>query len=131
LTATSAVDKVAARSSTTPERNDRRRVPMVVRRYRSVTSRMVSSWAVPRLKARRVGRPRTTSRKWVSSATSARQFSRERAPAERPMSAMKTGMTGRVTSMISADWRSTTALATSTAGGTVTASTTCGRYRAK
>jgi len=62
VTATSAVESVAARSRTTPERNDRRSVPMVVRRYRSVTSRIPASWALPRLKARRLGRPRTTSR---------------------------------------------------------------------
>lgn len=47
------------------------------------------------------------------------------------MSAMNTEMTGSVTSMITADSRSTTAVHASTATGTMTASTTWGRYRAK
>ena len=65
VTATRAVDSVAARSSTAPDRNESRRVPIVVRRYSSAASAIFGSWASPRLNARRVGRPRTTSRKWA------------------------------------------------------------------
>jgi hypothetical protein len=100
---------------------------MVVRRYRSVTSRMWDICALPRLKARRVGSPRTTSRKYAESPTSACQLARDRALADRPMSAMNTGTTGSVTAMIRADLRSTTALQMRTATGTVNARTTWGR----
>jgi hypothetical protein len=117
VAATTAVESVAARSRTTPERNDRRSVPMVVRRYRSVTSRIPVSWALPRLKARRLGRPRTTSRNQPDSPARASKLARARAPADRPMGAMNTGITGRVTAMSSAEVRSTAAVQHSTATG--------------
>jgi hypothetical protein len=92
---------------------------------------MWSVCAPPRLKARRVGSPRTTSRKYAESPTSACQLARDRALADRPIRAMNTGTTGSVTTMIRADFRSTTAVQNRTATGTVTARTTCGRYWAK
>ena len=65
VTATSATPSVAASSSTAPERNATRSVPIVARRYRSLDSAIASACAAPRLNARSVGRPRTTSRKCV------------------------------------------------------------------
>ena len=126
VTATSAVDSVVARSSTTPDRKASRSVPIVVARYWSVASAIFGIWAVPRLNARRVASPCTTSRKWADRPTRACQFARDRVAAERPTSTMKIGMRGRVTSMIAAEVRSTTAVRSRTAG-TVTASTTWGR----
>ena len=58
---------------------------LVVRRYRSVTSRIPASWALPRLKARRLARPRITSRNQPDSPARASKFARARAPADRPM----------------------------------------------
>ena len=54
-----------------PERNATRSVPIVARRYSSLTSSICSACAWPRLNARRVGSPRTTSRKCVASSRSA------------------------------------------------------------
>ena len=128
VTATSAVDSVVARSSTTPDRNASRSVPIVVTRYRSVASAIFGIWARPRLKARSVARPCTTSRKWADRPTRACQFARDRDAAERPTSTMKIGISGqrhehdRGRGAID-DQR----VQASTAAGTVTASTTCGR----
>ena len=63
-TATSAMPSVAASSSTAPDRKATRSVPIVARRYSSLTSRDALRLRAPRLNARSVGRPRTTSRKW-------------------------------------------------------------------
>ncbi len=53
----------------------------------------------PRLNARSVGSPRTTSRKWFESSASACQRSRARRSVWRPTSHMKTGTSGSVRSM--------------------------------
>ena len=78
-TATSAIPSVAASSRIEPERNATRSVPIVVRRYSSLTSAIRAVCARERLNARSVGSPRTTSRKWFESTASACQRSR-RAP---------------------------------------------------
>ena len=75
VTATRAMPRVAASSSTVPERNATRSVPIVARRYSSATRSICSTWAGPRLNARSVGSPRTTSRKCVASRASARRRS--------------------------------------------------------
>ena len=110
MTATSAVASVATRSSTAPDRNDTRSTCIVAARYSSLAAAIRSACAAPRLNARSVGSPRTTSRKWFESRASARHRARVRASVDRPISAMNTGISGSVTSMISADVRSTTAV---------------------
>ena len=107
VTATSATPRVAASSSTVPERKVRRSVPIVARRWRSLTSAMRAACAPPRLNERSVGRPRTTSRKSVDRQRSACQRSRVRCSVARPISHMKTGTSGSVSAMTSADSRST------------------------
>ncbi len=79
VTATSATPSVAASSSTEPERNATRSVAIVVRRYCSLDrgDRLAPARG-PRLNARSVGSPRTTSRKCVESSRSACQRSRVR-----------------------------------------------------
>jgi hypothetical protein len=48
-----------------------------------------------------------------------------------PTSTMKTTISGSVTAMVAAERKSVVAIATPTTIGTVVASTSCGRYRAK
>ncbi len=74
-------------------------MPIVVRRYSSLTCSIRAACASPRLKARSVGRPRTTSRKWVERSDIASQRSRARAPVVRPISQKKTGTSGSVSSI--------------------------------
>ena len=127
VTATSATPSVAASSRTEPERKLRRSVPIVAARWRSLTSAIVSACACPRLKARSVGRPRTTSRKWLESRRNACQRSRARCSLARPMSHMKTGTSGSVSAITIADSTSRVATQAITASGTTEASTACGR----
>ena len=91
---------------------------------------MRSAWASPRLKARSVGRPRTTSRKCDESSDSSCQRASARRSVVRPISHMKTGTRGRVSSISSADSGSIAATSSSTAAGTTAASTICGSERA-
>ena len=103
----------------------------MVLRYSSLTASIRSACAAPRLKARNVGRPRTTSRKWFDRRASASHRARVFASVYRPISTMNTGISGRVASMITAEVRSMSAAHSNTAIGTSTASTTCGRYLPK
>ena len=103
---------------------------MVARRYRSLTAAICSACARLRLKARSVGSPRTTSAKWFARRDSACQRSCVRRSVYRPMSHMKTGTSGSVTSMTPAEVRSIAATRESTATGTIAARMTWGRYRA-
>ena len=75
-----------------------------------------------------VVRPATTSRKWRARTFSVRSCLSVCARVAMPMSTMKTGMSGSVTAMITADsqsWLSTTAKIVT---GTITARASCGRY---
>ena len=69
----------------------------------SLTRAIRSLWASPRLNARSVGRPRTTSRKWLASRDIACQRARARLAVERPISQKKTGTSGRVSSISPAE----------------------------
>ena len=69
---------VAASSSTEPDRKLIRSVSIVARRYRSLTSPTIAASSRARPNARSVGRPRTTSRKWLESARNACHRSRVR-----------------------------------------------------
>ena len=122
MTATSAIPSVAASSSTAPDRNAIRSVAIVVRRYSSLTARICAACASPRLKARSVGRPRTTSRKCPARSVRACHRSRARRSVYRPTSHMNTGTSGSVSSISPAETRSIVATKTSTATGTTTAS---------
>ena len=127
VTATSAIPSVAASSSTAPERNATRSVPIVARRYSSPTSRDplgLRRAAVERAQRRQ---PADDVEEVGRETRSACQRSRVRRSVYRPTSHMKTGTSGSVSSMTPAETGSIAATRTSTATGTTTASTTCGR----
>ena len=128
LTATSATHSVASSSSTIEDRNATRSADIVVLPVR------VAEFGAPvppaPLAAQRTqcGQPGEQ----VEQLGGQRGHRRERLAAlprvSRPIRIMKTGMSGSVTAMIAADDRSCSAMtATSTVGGTTTASISAGR----
>ena len=127
-TATSATDRVLISSSTKDDRKARRRVRIVSVRWARSVMRRPSSWARARPKTCRVGRPATRSAKWFDRrACWAKRRSTCRWVAM-PMSAMKTGMSGIVAAIMSAERRSWVRMATPVTSGTLTAIMSCGRY---
>ncbi len=131
VTATSATERVATSSSTADDANATRSVRSVARRYRSVISAIRSDWALARRCATRVGKPRTTSRKWPESAAISRHCSWARSRVASPTRAPKRGTRGRVASTITALRTSWVAMATTVSGGSTTATTRDGRYRVR
>ena len=126
-TATSATERVATSSSTSAERNAIRSVFMVATRCPSAIRRTTSVCARARPNARSVGNPATMSRKCPPSSESRRHCRSVAAWACQPSSAPKTGISGRVTAMITAELQSAKTTRASTASGTVTLSTSCGQ----
>ena len=104
-----------------------RSVPIVSVRKRSLTAAIVSACTPARSCARSVSSPRTTSRKWPLRMPSVRDRARVRSCAERPMSTMKTGISGIVTARTAAATGSWKARKTTIAGGASAARTSCGR----
>ena len=127
-TATSASDSDAASSSTSDDRNATRSVRIVADRWASATCRITSAWNRALPKARSVGRPRTTSRKWPPRRDRARHWRSVTALVCMPTRAPKIGMSGNVTSTITALARSAVNSRTSTAIGTTPATAIAGRY---
>lgn len=126
-TATSATDSVARSSSANDDRNAIRRVFSVARRYSEVIVRIDSACALARPNTLSVGSPATTSRKCPDSRERSRHWRSVCAWVAQPISAMKSGMSGRVTTMVAADTQSSVTILASTATGTTTASPNCGR----
>ena len=126
-TATSAVATAAASSSTRADRKATRSVDMVAARCLSVTVPITCSCAFARPNTLSVGRPSSTSRKCPASVASSRHCRRVLAFVCQPTSTANTGMSGSVTAMMTAEIQSAAATRTSTAMGTTTASTSCGR----
>lgn len=126
-TATSASDSDAHSSSTSDDRKATRSVRMVAERCAPATCRITSAWCLARPKARSVGSPRTTSRKWPPSRASAWNCRSVTALVCRPTSAPNTGISGSVTSTMSALVRSAANTRISTASGTTPATATAGR----
>ena len=93
-------------------------------------ARIAATCDFARPKTFRVGRPDTRSRKCPDSSPSVRHCRSTCDFVYMPMSTMNTGMSGRVTAMMSVESRSWPRIVSSTATGTITASTSCGRYRA-
>ena len=87
--------------------------------------------ALARPKTFRVGSPATTSRKWCPSRLSVSHCRRVRASVALPTSTMNTGIRGRVSTIVTVATQSSVTMRASTATGTTTASTSCGRYLAK
>ena len=129
-TATSAVARAADSSSTSAERNATRSVAMAADRCCSVTAAITCSWALARPNTFSVGRPCTTSRKCPHSWASSRHWRRVCALVCRPARAAKAGISGSVTAITTPEIQSTAVTVASTAAGTSTDSTSCGRYRA-
>lgn len=130
-TAMIATDRVASSSSTSADRNDTRSTRMVAVRYRSPASRSWSACAAARPKIRRVGSPATRSRKNPDSWDSRPHWRCTATVVYCPMRIMNTGISGSVTARITAASTSCVRIVSPTASGTTTASTSCGRYRAK
>ncbi len=122
VTATSATDSVASNSSAKEERKAIRSVRRVAWRYSPVIRRMDSACALARPKTFSVGSPATTSRKCPDSRDSSRHWRSIRDWVAQPISIMKSGMSGRVPTMIAADTQSSVTIRASTATGTTTAS---------
>ena len=130
-TATRAVARAADSSSTSADRNATRSVAMAADRCCSVTVAITCSWALARPNTLRVGRPCTTSRKCPPSWASSRHWRRVCALVCRPTRAANSGISGSVTAITTPEIQSAAVTVTSTAAGTRTDSTSCGRYRAK
>ncbi|CAM5641398.1 hypothetical protein STENM36S_03326 [Streptomyces tendae] len=126
-TATSATDRVASSSSAKDDRKAIRRVRRVARRYSPVMRLIDSAWALARPKTFSVGSPATTSRKCPDSRDSSRHWRSIRDWVAQPISIMKTGMRGRVPTMMAAETQSSVTMRASTATGTTTARPSCGR----
>ena len=82
---------------------------------------MVSTWALDRPKIFSVVSPLTTSRKCPESACNTRNWRSVCARVAIPTSAMKIGISGRVTTMITAEIQSTAKRAPTIMRGTMTA----------
>ncbi|CAM5511221.1 hypothetical protein SCALM49S_02686 [Streptomyces californicus] len=80
-----------------------------------------------RPKTLRVGSPATTSRKCPESRDSSCHWRSIRDWVAQPIRIMKSGMSGRVTTMIAAETQSSVTIRASTATGTTTARPSCGR----
>ncbi len=127
VTATSATERVASSSSAKEDRKAIRRVFSVARRYCEVMLRIDSACALARPKTFRVGSPATTSRKCPESRDSSFHWRSIRDWVAHPIRIMKSGMSGRVTTMIAAETQSSVTIRASTATGTTTARPNCGR----
>lgn len=127
VTATNATESVDSSSSANDEMNAMRSVRMVARRYSPVMRRMDSACAVARPNTFSVGSPATTSRKWPDRRDSSRHWRSIRDWVAQPISIMKTGISGRVPTMIAADTQSSVTILASTATGTTTARPSWGR----
>ena len=130
-TATSAVATAADSSSTRADRNATRSVRMVACRCASVTSRITVAWALARPNSLSVGSPSTTSRKCPPRRASSRHWRWVWARVCSPISTAKTGISGSVTAITTAEIQSASPTRISTATGTRKASTSWGRNRAK
>lgn len=127
VTATSATEIVASSSRAKDERKAIRSVRMVAWRYSPVIRLIDSAWALARPNTFSVGSPATTSRKCPDSCDSSRHWRSICARVAQPMSTMKTGISGRVPTMIAADTQSSVTIRARTATGTTTARPNCGR----
>ncbi len=127
VTATSATDSVASSSRAKDDRKAIRRVRMVAWRYSPVMRLIDSACALARPKTFSVGSPATTSRKCPDSLDSNRHCRSIRDWVAQPISIMKTGMRGRVPTMMAAETQSSVTMRASTATGTTTARPSCGR----
>lgn len=127
VTATSATERVARSSSAKEEMKAIRRVRMVALRYSAVIRRIESACALARPNTFSVGSPATTSRKWPDSRDSSSHCRSIRDWVTQPISIMKAGMSGRVTTMIAAETQSSVTIRASTATGTTTESPSWGR----
>ena len=130
-TATKAVARAADSSRTSADRNAMRSVAMVADRCSLVTVAITCSWNLARPNALRVGRPCTTSRKCPPSWASSRHWRRVAALVCRPTRAANSGISGSVTAITRPEIQSVAVTVATTAAGTSTDSTSCGRYRAK
>ncbi|EDX24682.1 hypothetical protein SSAG_04553 [Streptomyces sp. Mg1] len=88
---------------------------------------MDSACALARPNTFSVGSPATTSRKWPDSRDSSRHWRSIRDWVAMPIKAMKSGISGSVTTMMAADTQSSVTIRASTAAGTTTASPNWGR----
>ncbi len=127
VTATRATDRVASSSSANDDRKAIRSVRMVACRYSPVMRLIDSAWALARPKTFSVGSPATTSRKCPDSRDRRRHWRSIRDWVAQPISTMKTGMSGRVPTMMAAETQSSVTMRASTATGTTTARPNCGR----
>ena len=118
-------------SSTKADKNATRSVPMVARRCSWDTSPITCACVLARPNSFSVPSPSTTSRKWPPKVTSSRHCRWVRALVCQPTKTANTGISGSVTAITTAEIQSAAATRASTATGTATASTNCGRYRAK
>ena len=130
VTATIATEIDASSSSAAELVNASRRVLIVARRCRWLTSPMTSTWRRARPYATRVGRPRMTSRKCPDRDERASHRRSVSAPVARPMSAAKYGSSGSVSATMSALTQSTHSSAPTASTGTTTPATSAGRKRA-
>lgn len=127
VTATRATESVARSSRAKEETKAIRRVRMVACRYSPVMRRIESACALARPNTFRVGSPATTSRKCPESRDSNCHWRSIRDWVAQPIITMKSGMSGRVPTMIAADTQSSVTIRASTATGTTIARPNCGR----
>ena len=128
VTATRATERVANSSRTKEDRKLMRRVRIVSERLAASVRRSPSSWARARPKTCRVGSPATRSAKWLASRVATLNRFATAASVRQPMRAMKTGMSGIVTTTMTTLVRSFRPIAVASTTGTMTASTSWGRY---